>query len=91
MHKPGMVITYQTGANTWVTEQARGTSVWSQDANWMPFGTGGEEVDLTEINNSIGVLQKNAFRYLPATTNPDTVLTPGAYYTPRREWPRRST
>jgi hypothetical protein len=41
MHKPGMVITYRTAANTWVTEQARGTSVWSQDANWIPFGTGG--------------------------------------------------
>jgi hypothetical protein len=38
MRKRGMVITYQTGTNAWKTEQAKGTSGWTEDANWQSVG-----------------------------------------------------
>lgn len=43
VRKLGLVITYQTSATTWVTEQffQGAISAWTTDANWKSFGAGG--------------------------------------------------
>ncbi|MDR2085759.1 MAG: hypothetical protein LBP72_01135 [Dysgonamonadaceae bacterium] len=76
MRKQGIVITYRTAASAWATERYVGTS-------WQPFvaeGGGGGDVDLSEIEDDIEVLQKTSFKYLASDTNLNMITALGAYY-----------
>jgi hypothetical protein len=88
IRKKGLIITYQTDASSWRTEQffQGELAAWTTDANWKLTGMDFSG-DITAINNQISVLKKTAFKRLAADTNLDTVLTPGAYYIGTQEIP----
>jgi hypothetical protein len=79
--KTGLVITYQTGANKWNTEQYTGstTSDWTSDEKWEKIGTD-YSATLSNINDALSGLQKTTFKYLPPDTDLDTITDLGAYY-----------
>lgn len=47
IRKPGLIITYQTGANEWVTEQytSNATVGWADSINWKSIGSDSNEFD----------------------------------------------
>jgi hypothetical protein len=94
LRKGSLVITCRTGENTWVTEQAKGTSNWTDGSNWKAVGSGsgdsgGSGADLPDIEDSIADLAEALTAHTGNTgihitdlgENPDTdeINTPGCY------------
>ncbi|MDR1764409.1 MAG: metallophosphoesterase [Dysgonamonadaceae bacterium] len=73
IRKAGLVITYETAAGVWATEQytADDTSAWTTDTNWKAFGGGAlaETIAYSPINSVSGwYMEKSTTYYLRTLT-----------------------
>ena len=74
--KPGLVITYQTGADTWETKQFVGNVADFGEAElWNDFGGGGGNVETSDEPEDGGedaFSTGGAYKYIPANLQVDT-------------------